>query len=204
MKAKLEYVKSLRWADYLFFALLEPRRLTGRIADPASKPLAGGIAIALAAAFFDVLAASLLVVNTPFFYYKLTYGFLLLFIILAVRILATAGLIDILCQFLGHQGAARSIISLVFYSLFPQLFLLPLVYIFKVFGFAPPFFYALFSIGLFAWSALIVVTGLSEVHSIPFTKAALIFLFPYAFAAVTGFLASVLAVLYVFGYFAAM
>ncbi len=92
----------------------------------------------------------------------------------------------------------------MFYSLFPQLFLLPLVYIFKVFVFAPPFFYALFSIGLFAWSALIVVTGLSEVHSIPFTRAALIFLFPYAFAAVTGFLASVLAVFYVFGYFAAM
>lgn len=204
MTAKLDYVKSLKWADYLYFTLLEPRRLPVKISDPVSKPLWGGVAVALAAAFFEVLAASLLAVNTPFFYYKLTYGFLLLFLILTARVVATAGLIDILCQFLGHQGSARALINLVFYSLFPQVLLLPLVYIVKVFGFAPPFFYVVFSIVLFAWSALIVVTGLSEIHSIPFTKAALIFLFPYAFVALLAFLASLLGVFLAFGYIAAM
>ena len=78
------------------------------------------------------------------------------------------------------------------------------MYIVKVFGFAPPFFYTVFSMGLFAWSALIVVTGISEIHSIPFSKAALIFIFPYAFIAILAFLASLLAMFMVFGYFAAM
>jgi len=201
---KLDYVKSLKWADYIFFALVEPRRLPGKIADAASKPLGGGIAIALGAAFYDILAASLMIVNTQYFYYKITYGFLLLFIIAAVRVLVTAGLIDMLCQFLGYPGAARTLIVLILYSLFPQMFLLPLAYIFKVVSFAPPFFYALFSIALFVWSAAIVITGISEVHSIPFSKAALIFLFPYAFVAVTAFLASLLAIAGIFGYFSTL
>jgi hypothetical protein len=204
MASKLDYAKSLKWADYLYYALVDPRRLPGRIHDEASKPLAGGLAIALGAAFFEVLAAALLVVNTPFFYYKITYGFLLVFILLVARVAVTAGLIDMLCQFLEYQGSMKILINLVLYSLFPQLLLLPLVYIVRVFGFAPPFFYAVFSLGLFAWSALIVVTGISEIHSIPFSKAALIFIFPYAFIAVLAFLASLLAMFMVFGYFAAM
>ncbi len=201
---KLDYLKSLKWADYLFFALVEPRRLSGKIADAASKPLGGGIAIALCAVFSDILAASLLAVNTRFFYYKITYGFLLLSIIAFVKVLVTAGLIDMLCQFMGYPGAVRTMIVLILYSLFPQMFLLPLAYVFKVISFAPPFFYVLFSIALFVWSALIVITGISETHSVPFSKASLMFIFPYAFITLTGFLASLLALASVFGYFASI
>ncbi len=200
----MEYVRSLRWADYLLYALTDPRRLVVMIAETGSKPLAGGIVIALMVVVSEILSSSLIMVNTRFFYYKLTYGLLLLLVIAAVKSVIIAGLIDLICQFLDYRGAVRVLLALALYSLLPQAFLLPLVYVFKVLGFAPPFFFAVFSLGLFTWSALIMVTGVSELHSIPFSRAALIFLFPYAFVGVMIFMAAILMGMSVFGYFSTM
>ena len=200
----MEYLRSLRWADYLFFALTDPRRLVARIADTGAKPLAGGVAIALMAAISEILSSSLIMVNTRFFYYKMSYGLLLMLIYVIVKTVITAGLIDLICQFLDFRGSVRVLLGIVLYSLFPQVFFLPLVYIVKVLGFAPPFFFAVFSLGLFAWSALITVTAVSELHSIPFSKAALIFLFPYVFIGVMTFMGVILLSMSLFGYFSTM
>lgn len=195
-----ETFRSLRWADYLYYILIEPRRFVRMIIREDAKPLAGGFLIAAAVTVCDVIAASMLGAESPFFYYKLTYGAIFFFLVLIVKIVVLAGLTDLLCQFTGHQGKIKEFIVLVSYALFPQVFLLPVVSIFKVFHFAAPFFYVFFSIVFFIWTALIVIQGISELHAMDFFKAVLFFLFPYAFVGIISFLSFVLIVILAFGY----
>ncbi len=195
-----EYIRSLQWADYLYYALVEPRRLMRMILREGANPLWGGLAIAFAAVMIDVITLSLLKSETAFFYYRLTYGSILFFIFFLIRVLVLATLIDLACQFAGYPGSVKHISSLVCYSVFPQVFVLPLVYVFKVTHLAAPFFYVFFSFGLAVWSALIIIQGISEIHSIPFSRAALLFLFPFALVGVLAFFSMVLAGMLAYGY----
>lgn len=201
MRQSLETFRSLRWLDYIYYALLEPRRLPSRIADETSKPTFGAVLVVIGISFFEILASSLLVVNTAYFYYKITYGLLLVFIINIVQIAIIVLLIDGLFQYMDLEGKVKILFPLVAYAQFPKIFLLPLVYIVKVISFAPIFFGVTFSLGLTVWSALIVSVGISEVHSMPFTKAFLIFLFPYVAIAVIIFFITMLVIINAFGYF---
>jgi hypothetical protein len=72
----------------------------------------------------------------------------------------------------------RDLVPLLNFSLFPRVFILPVVYIFKAFSFAPIFFYSFFLVGLLVWSAFIAVQGLAEMHNCGFGRAVIIYLFP--------------------------
>lgn len=204
MSQSLGTLRSLKWVDYLYFALLEPRRLVVRVTDEASKPYWGVLLVVFFASLSEILASSLVTVNSQFFYQKMTYGLLLVFITNLVKIAMVALLIDALCQCMGFAGSLKAIFALAGYALFPQTFILPLVYIVKVFSFAPVFFLAVFSIALAVWSSIIVIMGISEIHSMPFSKSALVFLFPYAAVGTTAFLIALLSVISVFNYFSTM
>ncbi len=204
MRQSLATVRSLKWVDYVYFALLEPRRLVTRISDEASKPYWGALLVVFFASFAEILAASLVTVNTHFFYHKITYGLLLVFLINLMKIAVVALLIDALCQCMGFDGMVKTIFAVAGYAFFPQMFVLPLVYIVKVFSFAPVFFLSVFSIVLGIWSAIIVIVGVSEIHSMQFSKAALVFLFPYAAVGLYAFLVVVLVVMNLLGYVAAI
>ncbi len=204
MRQSLATVRSLKWVDYAYFALLEPRRLVTRISDETSKPYLGALLVVFLASFAEILASSLVTVNTQFFYHKITYGLLLVFLINLVKIAVVVLLIDALCQFMGFEGMVKTIFAIAGYALFPQMFVLPLVYIIKVFSFAPVFFLTVFTMSLGVWSAIIVIVGISEIHSMQFSKAALVFIFPYAAVGLTAFLIALLAVMNLFGYVAEM
>ncbi len=204
MSQSLASVRSLKWVDYLYFALLEPRRLVTRISDEASKPYWGALLVVLVVSFAKILASSLVTVNTQFFYQKITYGLMLVFLINLVKIAVIVLFVDMLCQCMGFPGMVKTIFAVVGYAFFPQIFVLPLVYIVKVFSFAPVFFLSVFSISLSVWSAIIVIVGISEIHSMPFTKSALVYLFPYAAVGVIAFLIALLGVMSILGYLAAM
>jgi len=196
----VETFRSLKWADYLFYILIEPRRFARMIIREDASPMTGGILIAAVVTVCDVIAASLPGVESPFFYYKLTYGSILFFLFLIVKIVVLAGLVDLICQFTGYQGKMKEFVIIISYALFPQVFLLPVVSIFKVFHFAAPFFYVFFSIVFFVWTALIIIQGISELHGMEFLKAVLVFAFPYAFVGIISFLCFVLLVILSFGY----
>jgi hypothetical protein len=203
MSQSIATVRSLKWVDYLYFALLEPRRLIVRISDESSRPYWGALFIVLLSSFAEILASSLVVANTQYFYLKMTYGVLLLFLVNAVKIAVIVLLIDALCQFMSFTGSMKTLFPLVAYAHFPQSFILPLVYIFKVLSFAPVFFLAALSLALAVWTSIIVISGISEMHSMPFTKSALVFLFPYAAVGIIAFLIALLGIINIFGYLAA-
>jgi len=174
-------LKSLRWTDFFMFALLDPRALYRQISRNDPKPFALSFLVIAMIAIIEIITFSLLGEETSFFYFKITYGWIFVFLYLSLKIVIIASLMDLSGQFLGFKGKVRELISLLNFSMFPQVFLLPLVYIFKVFHFAPIFFYFFCSFALFIWSAVIAIQGISEMHSTGSGKAFLVFVFPYVF-----------------------
>lgn len=174
-------IRSLRWADFYLYSLLDPRLLYRQIAANDPKHFALSFTVPAMAAICDIIASSLLGKETSFFYFKITYGWILVFLYTAVKIVISCSLIDLLAQFLGYRGNIREILSLVNYSLFPQIFILPLTYIIVILNFAPLVVYVMISIALFLWSCMIVVMGLAEMHSINPGRAVVLLLFPYIF-----------------------
>ncbi len=195
-------LRSLRWADLFLYALLDPRALYRQIERQEPKSFALSFIMPAAVAVIDIITLSLLGKETTFFYYKITYGWILLFLYQALTVVISAALMDTAAQFLGCRGNIRQLIILVNFSLFPKIFILPLTYIFKVFNFAPLFFYTFFSVGLFVWSALIAVQGISEMYSTDFGRAFGIYLFPAVLVGVSLFFMAVLLLICGVGYLA--
>jgi len=198
----LTELRSLRWADLFLFALLDPRALYRQIERNEPKSFALSFMVPVAVAVFDIITLSLMGKQSPFFYYKITYGWILVFLYRSLGIILAAALMDMAAQFYGFKGNIRRFITLVNFSMFPKIFILPLVYIFKVFNFAPLFFYAFFSLGLLAWSAMIAIQGISEMHTISFARGAVIYLFPAILVGITLFFMLILLVICGIGYLA--
>jgi len=186
-------IKSLKWADSFLYALTDPRGLYRHISSGENSSFYPGFVMPVAVAIIDIITFSILGREGRFFYYKISYGWIFLIILYSVKIILFASLMEMLGQFLGYGGKIKETISLLNYSLFPRTLLLPIVFIFKTINFAPVFFYLLFSIGLFLWSAYVAVQGISEMNNTPFGRALLIFLFPYLLLGIALFFMAVLA-----------
>ncbi len=191
----IEYIKSLQWIDYYFFAILEPRRLANLIERKEGSPFLIGWITTAAVVIIGILSFSILGTETPYFYYKITYGWILSFLIMALIIVVNASLIDLFCQFRGHQGKIKSILNLINISFFPHTFLLPLFFIFMVVQFAPVFFYVLSFLALYIWQVMIIILGLSEIHDMEFSESLISFLFPVIFTGLIFFFSSILIVI---------
>jgi len=196
----IETFRSLKWADFLINALVDPRALCRQINKNEPKPFGMSFILPASFAVIDIITVSMLSTQTPFFYYKISYGWILLFIYLSFKIVFFALLMDLLAQFLGYAGSIKDTITLVNFSIFPKLFLLPVIYIFNVFNFAPLFFYMFISFGLYAWSAVIIILGISEMHKSDFGKSLLIFIFPYLFVGVIFGFIVILSSVYFFSF----
>ncbi len=178
----LQTFKSLTWVDFYLYSLIDPRALYRKIRDNELSHVVLSFSVPAFIAFVNIIVFPLMGSGeSSFFYYKITYGWILFFLLSSLKIVVESSLMDLLSQFLGFRGNIQEMISMINFSLFPQVFLLPMLYIFVVFRFAPLFFYMFFSICLMVWSAIIAVQGISEMHSTTLGKAALIYLFPVIF-----------------------
>jgi len=191
----LETIKSLRWTDYFLYAITDPRELYRRIKQKDPDPFLLSFIIPAAAALFDILALSLMGKETGFFYYKMSYGWILISIYAVFKIVIYSSLVDVTAQFFGYRGNIRELLTIVNFSVFPGVFLLPVFFLFSVIDFAPGFFYIFFSLLFFIWYVMIVVQGISEMHSIDFGKSFLIFILPAVFIGITFFLMAVLLII---------
>ncbi|PKL18727.1 MAG: hypothetical protein CVV49_04725 [Spirochaetae bacterium HGW-Spirochaetae-5] len=190
-----ETFKSLRWADYFLYALTDPRELYRRIKQKDPDPFALSFIVPFIAALFDILVISLMGSESAFFYYKISYGWILIFIYALFKIVVYSSLVDITAQFFGYKGNIREIITIVNFSLFPGFLFLPVFYLFSIINFAPGFFYAFFSIVFFIWYAMIFIQGISEMHSIDFGKSFVIFILPALFIGIVFFLIFILLII---------
>lgn len=197
-----EFLKSLAWIDYFYMVFTDPRKLSAALMrEPRSLPL--GFAVPAVVSIMEILAASVLGSQTAFFYTKITYGWILCYMLMVFQNIIVGSLVDTAGQVMGYQGNIRNIVNIMNYALFPRVLLLPAVLIFSVFSFAPVFFYVLFSLALFTWSAAIVIQGLSEMHSAALSRAATVFILPYLLLGGVAFFTMVLTVISIIGYFTA-
>ncbi|HOO72144.1 MAG TPA: YIP1 family protein [Spirochaetota bacterium] len=192
--------KSLLWTDFFLYTIVDPRSLYRQIGKNDPKPFLLSFTVPAITSLAGILTQSLLSVQSSFFYTKITYGWILVFIFDSFLIIISAALMDMLAQLLGNKGNIREMISLINYSHLPRAFILPIVYIFVILQFAPVFMYVFFSTVLFIWSAFIAILGISEMHSLDTGKSLLIFIFPYLFTSVSFFFMIFLAVVSALSY----
>ncbi len=198
----LSEFRSLRWADFFLYALLDARALYRLITRNETKSFILSFLVPTAVAVIYIITLSILGRQSSFFYYKITYGWILLFLCISFKVVMAAALMDTASQFFGFRGNIREMIILINFSLFPEAFILPLVYFFKIFGFAPIFFFILFYLGLSVWSALIAIQGISEMHGTGIGKSVAIYLFPTILAGTIMTLIFILIVICGVGYIA--
>jgi len=199
----LETLKSLRWTDFFLYAITDPRELYRRIRQKDPDPFALSFIIPAIAALFDILVLSITGKETGFFYYKMSYGWILIFIYAVFKIVIYSSLVDMTAQFFGYRGNIREMLTIVNFSMFPGVFILPVFYLFEVINFAPGFFYVFFSILFFIWYVMIFVQGISEMHSIDFGKSFVIFILPAVFIGIVFFLMAVLLIVTGIGFITA-
>jgi len=198
----LQKFRELGWADFFLYSLLDPRALYRRIKQRDPDAFLMSFIVPAAVALSDILVLSLMGKESHFFYYKISYGWILIFLYTILKVIVYASMMDMVAQFLGHRGNIRELMVLVNFAMLPELFLLPAVYPFIVTDFAASFFYVLFSIMLFIWHVLILIQGISEMHTIDFGKSFVIFILPAVITGIILFLILTMLVITLFGYVA--
>lgn len=181
MVSVIASLRSLQWADFYIYSLTDPRALLRAMGRNESGWFWPSFIVPFMVAVTAILSSALLSGNEGIFYYRITYGLLLLFLYYAARTVVIAAMIDLAAQMSGLEGAVKSTIGLLNYAIFPRTFLLPLLYIVKVLHFAPSFFSVFFLLLLSLWSWYTMLLGLSEMHQIPVSKAFVLFIFPSIF-----------------------
>jgi len=191
----LTEIKSLKWADFFLYALIDPRHLSRIIKSREPGSFLLSFAVPAFVTLADVLVLSLMGIETSYFYYKVTYGWITLYLIIISLIILSACIMDMSSQFMGHQGRVRDMISIINYSVFPKAFLLPVVYIFHVLNFASVFFYVFITFLLFIWSAFVAIEAISEMHSAGFGSSLVIYLTPVLFLGIINFFVFILMIM---------
>ena len=197
----IESFKSLRWADYFLHTILDPRELYRRVKQKDPDPFRLSFFIPLVYSVFTILIMSLSGKETGFFYHKMSYGGILIFLYTLFKIIIYCSLVDVTAQFFGYKGNIKEIITLYNFSLFPALFFLPVFYVFVIINFAPYFFYVLFSIIFFGWQVMILAQSFSEMHSIDFTRSIVILIIPIVSIGAAIFMMAILLIILAAGLF---
>jgi len=185
--------------DYFYNAIVDPEKLSQIVAVEERKHFAISAVVVAVVVFMDIVAQSLLSVQSGFFYYKLTYGFVALFLINILCIVLYAGLLTITLQIAGYQASGGFIINALALAQIPRMFIVPVVLIFHSLYFAPVFFYSLGSLALVLWSIIIAMRCLSQRYSLEPIKAIGYLATPVIAAGVMGFLIFVAGVMVVIG-----
>ena len=196
----IESFKSLKWVDSLFFTLTEPRALARQIESQSSYYFYFSFMIPVFLAFTDsIIISKGGSLHTNFFYYQISYGSIILSSWLVFKIIVGSSLIDLVAQLDGGgKGNLKSILTLINFSMFPLLLLLPIISIFDSVGGGAANFVSIFaSIILTIWGATIAVRGLSEILTVSVAKALLYYLFPLLL------LVTLMLIVVVSGYFLA-
>ena len=194
-----EKIKSLVWADYFLYALTEPRELYRSIKADKANNIFVSMLVPAFVTLANILALLIITNGTGFFYYWISYVWILVFLYTIVKIVVYSSLIDAVSQLMGYNGRIKETITVVSFSLFPKAFILPLVYFFSIINFAPGFFYVFITFLLFIWHVMILIQGISEMHSIDFGKALAICIIPGILASLVLFFMLLLVAIAGFG-----
>ena len=103
-------LRSLKWTDFFYNALVDPRTLYRNIKKNDPKPFGLSFVVPVIVVFVGILSESIITKQTPFFIYKITNGWILGFLILILKVIIVSAVMDLFAQFLGFQGKVKETI----------------------------------------------------------------------------------------------
>ncbi len=175
----MQYLRSLVWTDYFFYSISDFREVYRRIRLDGGKSIALSFMVPFFVSAVSVISVSLAGgAVTGFFYYRITYGIILAFILEVFQVFIYSALMDGVSQLQGLRGNVKEIVAVVNYAQFPRVFILPLVSFFAIIDFGVFFFYAVGIAVFFVWYVVNLMQGLSEMHSIDMGRAFAIYILP--------------------------
>lgn len=200
----LEKFRTLAWADFFLYSLLDPRALYRRIRQKEPDAFWLSFIVPVSVSLSDIIVLSLMGRESSFFYYKISYGWILFFLFTIIKILIYTSLVDMAAQFSGLKGNMKELFTIVNFSMLPELFILPAAYPFIVGDFAPAFFYILITLICFIWHVLIIVQSISEMHTIDFGRAFMIYIMPAIVTGILFFLVTIMLIINGAGYISSL
>jgi hypothetical protein len=200
----LDTIRSLRWADYLYNSMLDPRSLARSLSQFESPLIKTAFIFPVLFAAVEIVSSAILYRQTMFFSVKITFGWIMLSIVNIFLVFFLAWLIETFLQLSGRAGNLRAEVSLVNFLYFPMLFLLPIVVFFNTIGFAPVFFKIIAYMGLSVWTGVNLVRGISELHGISFARALAVCLVPFSIMVILVIIMMILMAFSIVGFFVTM
>ena len=199
----IQAVKSLKWADFVAVMLFDPRFFAKQICESKSFCFKRSFIVPLLVSLSIILSLSSLNTQTLFFKYKMSSGLIFFTIVFYVCSIIFSLLVDFYFQFKGFMGMALQTISLVNFSFFPFVFLVPLVLLFAFPGisFLGHVFFVLGFFAAFFWFLFLLISYVSESRSVNLTKSLiavfmpLVVLFVLSIVAYTSFISLVVGFL---------
>lgn len=195
----MQKIKSLEWADVLVECLIEPSKLALRFANSEVNIYKTGFIFPILSSGISILAMSVLSAQNGYFYYKISYGWILHAIISFLVIFISSGLTDMVFQFRGKRGNVKKIINILNFSYFPSLFVLPFVMFFTTLNFAAPFWFFIISLAALLWGLYIAARCLSELFIVDFFSALISYLLPFFLMLLAGVSSLLLSGFLIFG-----
>ncbi len=174
----LQKFRELQWTDYIKYVFADPAKIA-YLLEPGKGFLPAALFVPIASAGAFILASSSLRIQNSFFFYKMSYGWIMLSVIYIAKVVIIASLLDMIMQFTGKSGSVVKNISIIALSYFPSLFIVPAIAVFTAVNFAPAFMFFLLIIFFDAWGVFIVVRALSELYRIQFSKSLVIYFVPF-------------------------
>jgi len=196
----IESFRSLVWTDYFLYSLTNFREVYRRMQLDGGRPVMLSFLVPLLVSLTSVVSMSFVNGESFFFYYKISYGILLAYLIEIVQVLVYASFMDGVLQLQGLRGNVKEIAAVLNFAQFPRVFILPVVFFFSTLQFGALFFYAAASFVFFIWYVFNLLQGLSEMHSIDMGKAFAVYSLPVIIIAALGFFILLLSGILLGGY----
>lgn len=185
-------IRSLVWVDYLIDIITNPRELALKVVSGKNKVYFSTFLLPALSSCVFIIVTSLLFNQSHYFYYKISYGWMLLIILSIVYILLFSAIIDQIFQFKGKPGNVKRIINIINMSCFPVLFVLPLMLLVTSINFLPFFLLIILLLVVLIWSVFISARGFAEIYEVELASAILIYMVPHVALFVINGLISIL------------
>ena len=187
-------IRSLVWVDYLIDIITNPRELALKVVNGRNRIYYSTFILPVLSCGVFIIISSLLFNQTGYFYYKISYGWMLLIIFVIAYILVFSAVIDQIFQLKGKSGNVKRVINIINMSYFPALLILPLMLLVTSVNFIPVFWFLLLYLIVMIWSVFISSRGFAEIYGVELASAVLIYLIPHALISILNGLIGILLI----------
>lgn len=173
----IEKIRSLIWADYLLYTLINTRQ-AGQLLNRSECFIKSTLVLPLIYAFFSIISSSLIHEQSTFFFHKIGYGSFFIIGTTLLQVFIIAMSIGFILQLFKVEVKLPVIFSIINLSYLPKLFILPWALFWSSANFATGPMYLAGIILFWGLSSITVIKLLIHTHDVSPLKATLSLFLP--------------------------